>query len=146
MPIMRRRLFTLLSALSLLLCAGTVALWVRSYTAPASHQLVVKGREYYTFSGGGIFACSVQRELVVRPDRKFGFSGPGSAPGYMLELLSGLLYMRHEVVLTYDSGRLCPANLPPSRCEIYNWTSSITRLLTRPPAGWSMSLIAIQQP
>lgn len=30
-PPMRRRLFTLLSALSLLLCVGMVALWVRSY-------------------------------------------------------------------------------------------------------------------
>jgi hypothetical protein len=37
-PPMRRRLFTLLSALSLLLCVGTCAMWVRSYVRTDAYE------------------------------------------------------------------------------------------------------------
>jgi hypothetical protein len=47
---MRRRLFTLLSALSLLLCAGTCVLWVRSYGDADSRDLP-SDLAAYSYSG-----------------------------------------------------------------------------------------------
>src|SRR5438067_11811333 len=64
-PSMRRRLFTVLSALSLLLCAATCVLWVRSYFREdgAYVDRGDVGRSDYTFclqsaSGGLMFRCA----------------------------------------------------------------------------------------
>jgi hypothetical protein len=49
---MRRRLFTLLSALSLLLCVAVGVLWVRSYSAPALRgELPVGGHRLFHWRG-----------------------------------------------------------------------------------------------
>ncbi|MDB5328933.1 MAG: hypothetical protein JWP03_84, partial [Phycisphaerales bacterium] len=99
---------------------------------------------------GGIFACFVQRELVVRPDRKFGFSGPGSAPGYMLELLPGLLYMRQEVVLTYDfrppvSGKSSAKPLRDLQSDQLNYAvvDSATRRLVNVAYRYPAAMMAV---
>ena len=52
---MRRRLFTFLSALSLLLCGTTLAFWLRSYTTPEVFQL-------YTDTGVGFSAVAIASE------------------------------------------------------------------------------------
>jgi hypothetical protein len=63
---MRRRLFTLLSALSLLLCVGVCALWVRSWIVADVLKLANKHCDTYVIilaSRGGfeIYAVSAER-------------------------------------------------------------------------------------
>jgi hypothetical protein len=56
---MLRRLFTLASALSLLLCVATAALWVRSYRVADGASWQEHGRNYsfHAMCGGAVFHC-----------------------------------------------------------------------------------------
>jgi hypothetical protein len=75
MPLMVRRLFTLLSALSLLLCVATAVLWVRSY-----RRLDIAG----LWGGGyGVYGESVKGQVTLwcssnaraEIDDRFNFGG-----------------------------------------------------------------------
>jgi hypothetical protein len=64
---MIRRLFTLLSALSLVLCAATCALWVRSHSGVDQFRLVTDQYRVLLNVGGGQFAAQVTCDDSFRP-------------------------------------------------------------------------------
>jgi hypothetical protein len=75
MPPMRRRLLNLVTLLSLLLCAATTGLWVRSYRAVDVVHLA-SARWYRAVSGGGGVALSSLTYLTRRGDfRSGGYKG-----------------------------------------------------------------------
>src|SRR6476620_2595134 len=59
-PLMRRRLFTLAAVLSAVLCVGTCALWVRSYS--------VQDTLLWQRVDGGRWASSVSGHLILAAD------------------------------------------------------------------------------
>jgi hypothetical protein len=78
---MRRKLFTAMSLLSLLLCVATVVLWVRSYSASDQYQRVkrakgtaLKGSVWvaYTFRGGVAWHLTRADESQLPDWRKLG--------------------------------------------------------------------------
>jgi hypothetical protein len=64
---MRRRLFAVASAISLLLCLATVGLWVRSYYVFENWTLTA-GRRYILQSCLGELSFSVQQQIVAWVD------------------------------------------------------------------------------
>jgi len=100
---MRRRLFTILSALSLVLCLATVALWVRSYFVqdclfinagkpPASGGFNRTAYQLYSVKGNNVLhiqttaytgrlADSARRAIALRPSKAVAWL-PTTRPGY----------------------------------------------------------------
>ncbi|HSZ54996.1 MAG TPA: hypothetical protein VK797_05005 [Tepidisphaeraceae bacterium] len=80
---MRRRLFAVASAISLLLFVGTVVLWVRSYAACDQLILYTRRSRIDLVSGLGILACSrtadLSHELVI-PDSGWVYISNDPAP------------------------------------------------------------------
>jgi hypothetical protein len=103
---MRRRLFTILSTLSLLLCAATVALWVRSYRtgwygsgswqtpAPPAWQIVSRRT-------AGLFACPYAGGLWFVLQR--GFDSPSFGPAHIDRL--GRITWGYDPVASKNPGQ-----------------------------------------
>ena len=78
---MRRLLLNLILVLSALLCAASVALWVRSYAVADEVHLLQGGRGYYVESSRGRVMFFASDTAVVRPRREWGYNRYGNAAG-----------------------------------------------------------------
>lgn len=71
---MLRHLFTVASAISLLLFMAAAVLYLRGTRYPDSKEVVISGRWFYVFSGRGHLAFATQRQLPALS----GMSGGGA--------------------------------------------------------------------
>jgi hypothetical protein len=141
---MRRRLFSILSALSLLLCVAVVVLWVRSYIMPDAVAWTGAGRliEWSIHSKRGrigIEGIQTSNSVATAASRWTWDSGDsfwapwdwpdGAVPYWHLFIYTGALplvwwtvYGRHAVLRRYRvTRRLCPScgydlRATPERC------------------------------
>jgi hypothetical protein len=67
---MLRRLFTILSTISLLLCAATVVLWVRSYAVVDDVQRITGPDRYILSTAGGGFALQATTDQAFQAARQ----------------------------------------------------------------------------
>jgi hypothetical protein len=117
---MRRRLFTLLSALSLLLCVGTCAVWVRS----GRHADVV------TFAGRDRWrAVSVGGGVMLDRFRVTRRSGPWNKP---YASTAEPLVRYSEVLIEYGTWERVPAQGLPPRWERQDRPATFAVSLIRP--------------
>jgi hypothetical protein len=117
---MRRRLFTLLSALSLLLCMGTCVLWVRS----GWHADVVTfaGRERWR-------AVSVHGGVMLDRFSVTRRSGPWNKPPVSIN--APLVRYTEELIAYASWERPLPQDVPP-RWERQDRPAALAGLLIRP--------------
>lgn len=134
---MRRRLFTLASALSLLLCIASMAAWVRSHCHPDRWQLHFSQRTYQLTLANGHLRVA---RMVVRK----------LTPSDILEQMfttKKLELADNDGVLPYWQGaRPTPPDLPAVR-ESEAWAVSIlcavpTLLLATLPVSLGLSQVA----
>lgn len=84
---MLRRLFTVLSAVSLLLCVAAVVLWVRSYSVGDVLSRTTVTRDKGRYDWAYVYAYSGAGALLVEEKSSaetgaFFFEGPHGEPGF----------------------------------------------------------------
>jgi hypothetical protein len=132
----RRWMLNVLTALSLALCVGTVALWVRSYWRGNQLRWATRQSTHFvTVAGGDLMVLSAQGMALLPQDHGRWVLDP--VPGGRTAPTGGLAISHTFLGFQFGAGTFTSPVPTPYRVTIVPiWLPSV--LLTLLPIGWTL--------